>query len=305
MDRLPSGLDRGEFPHAPPPPSQTAAELFLGDHAEAAARQMSDEWRKAIAPHWAMRHEKTKKLAAELAELDQYNATPPGVEELWIKARKLMELHDDAAAAPVLDQVLALNPTHAGANFVRGRLYLENDDLRGITLMEAALEADPMLTPDGCNLLYGLFARTGQRDRLRPWEDRVGRFHEEAVLAQRERSNVSAYDTFMAHDLALGQLAALQKVFQSEPDIGTAAVVRRQVQHFPQNLAFVVALRVSASRWKPRRSGTNQALVNRVVRMMELPGQFLVIVEEKNLTSVARRIFAQPGATVYVRAAGK
>jgi hypothetical protein len=262
---------------------------------------MSEEWRKAIAPHWTRRHEQTQKLTAELAELERPAASPPGAEELWTKARKMIELHDDAAAAPVLDQVLALDAKHAAANFVRGRLHLEKDEPVGIAFMETALETDPTLTPDGCNLLYAHFIRTGQRDKLRSLEERVDRFQEQAALARQERSNVSTYDTFIAHELTPGQLASLHQLFTSEPEIGSAAVVRKLVRLFPQNPAFVVALRLKVSWWKPRGSAANQNLVQRVLQKLDLPGQFLVFVDEQDLKSLAKKIFALPNSVVYVR----
>jgi len=305
IGRLPEGIERGEFPAPPPPPPQNAAEFFLGHHAEIAASQLSDEWRKAIAVQWAARHEQTQKLAAELAALDQPGTAPPNVGELWAKATKLMELHDDAAAQPVLDQVLALDPKHAGANFVRGRHHLEQDDARGVALIETAMASDPALTADGCRLLYGHFTRTGRRDQLRPLEDRMDRFQEQAALAQKERAEVSAKDTFMAHELTPQQLAELRNIFEAEPAIASAAVARKQVQHFAGSACFVIALRVKMAWWKPVSSGANQKLVDRVLEKLQLPGHFLVFVASDNLKALGKKVFAASGAVIYERPAGR
>ena len=263
---------------------------------------MSDEWRKAIAYKWAVLHERRQKLAGELAALEQPADVPPDPDQLWNKALKLAELNGDDAASPVFDQLLALDPRHAGACFHRGRQRLNQDDPGGVELVEVAIASDPALTGDGCNVLYAYYTRTGQREKLRPLENRVDKFREEAALAQRERALLSANDTFVAHELKEPVLAELRKTFEAEPDVAAVAVARKQVRHFPKHPCFAVGLRVGASWWKPRSSEANRKLVHRLVGRLKLPGHFLVFVEEQNLKPLGKRIFAVPGTVVYERA---
>ena len=299
---LPDGVQRGEFPPPPPPPAQSAAEEFLGPHAETVARLMSDEWQKAIAKQWSARHEQAKKLAQELAGLDQSPSAPPSAAELWERARKLIDLKGDAEALPVVTQVLAIDPRHAGANFVLGRHHLAKDDPRGVELIETAMSADLSLTGDCCKLLYGHFARTGQRDKLRPLEHRVDAFREMAARAQRERAAISAKDSFLAAELTAEQLAALRNIFAAEPDIDAVAIARKAVQLMPQSPCFVVGLRLKVAWWKPRSTSANQALVNRVLGRMRLPGYLLVFVADQKLKALGKKVFAVPGAVIYRKA---
>jgi Zn-dependent protease with chaperone function len=176
INRLPAGVEHGKFPDAPPVPPQNAADFFLGSHAQVAAQQMSDEWRKNITKQWTARHAQTKKLADELAMLEKPSATPPTAAEIWEKARKLVDLHGDSAAMTTLEQVISMEPGHAAANFILGRHHLQTDDPRGVAFIENAIVADPALTNNGCNLLYAHFNRTGQREKLRPLENRVDEF---------------------------------------------------------------------------------------------------------------------------------
>lgn len=301
MNRLPAGIEHGEFPAPPPRPAQSAAEFFLGKQAEVALQQMSDAWRKDIAEHWAARHQRTQELSQELTQLDAPSGMPASTEELWKKAIKLMELHDDATAAPVIEQLLLLDPQHVGANFVRGRQLLEQDDPAGVVFIETAMGADPATTQDGCNLLYGFYTRTGQREKLRPLEDRVDAFQDEAAKAQHERANITAKDIFLPPELKPDQIAALQKFFAEEKDIASVAIARKQVVVFPKSVCFVIALRLKVSMLSFRSSNANPTLVQRVLDQIQLPGQFLVFVDENNLKSLAKKIFAVPSAVVYER----
>jgi len=130
-------------------------------------------------------------------------------------------------------------------------------------------------------LLYAHFNRTGQRDKLRPLENRFDEFQKLNVLAQQERARIIAADTFIAHELTAEQIAGLRKIFSTEPDIGAAAVARKKVQHFPNSPCFAVGLKIKVAWWKPRGSAVNRKLVHRVLKQVRLPGHFLVFVGEK------------------------
>jgi hypothetical protein len=204
-------------------------------------------------------------------------------------------------AAPILEQTLALDPRHAAANFCLGRYRLEQDDPRGIDLIETAIAADPALTQQGCNLMYAHFNRTGQKDKLRPLEHRVDQFQELAAQAQRERSQISADDRFIPHALDNGQTAALAAAFAIEPDIVTAGVARKNVRIFPNSPCYVMALRLRVSMFKLRTSSADQQLVQRVIQKIRLPGCYLVFVADKNRKTLGESIFEVSGAEVYHR----
>lgn len=300
MGRLPAGVESGRFPEAlPDAPKTTAAEYFLGDFGVALARKMSEDWRKAVAPKWSARHEHAQKLAGELAALNASEAAPVSAAKLWEKAHKVVELDGDSAALPMLEQLIALEPQHPGANFVLGRYYLGLDDARGVKFMETAMASDPTLAQSGCNLLYGHFNRTGQHDKLRPLEHRFDDFQGAQLRAAQERGRLSAADRFLPHELTPAQAGELRRILAGEPDIGWAVVARKQVEHLPASPCYAIGLKIRAPWWQVRGRGANQQLVQRVLRQAKLPGHCLVFVAEKNFRGVGEKIRAVPGAMIY------
>jgi len=171
-----------------PNPGESAADCFLGSYAGEIARQMSEEWRKWIAPQWAARHQQAQTLANELAVLEKPAEAPPTAAQVWEKARRLVDLQGAGSAVSALKTVLELEPKHPGANFVLGRHYLQTDDPQGVPLIETAIAADPMLTREGCGLLHAHFNRTGQEDRLRRVQDSLELFQKKLLVAQQERA---------------------------------------------------------------------------------------------------------------------
>ncbi|MBL9171093.1 MAG: M48 family metalloprotease [Verrucomicrobiales bacterium] len=300
---LPEGIEQGIFPQSAPPRSgPSAAETFLGAHEAVLETAISQEWQKLVEPGWKERHAEVQKASEELATLETVASTEAAdTEILWKKANKLIQLHDDSVALPVVEQILARNPEHASANFVYGRHHLEKDDPAGITYMETAMKQDPTVTPEACNALYAHFTRTGQRDQLRPLEERMDQFQEESQKAQVERSNVKESDTFEPADLTAAQLQSVQSILESEADIGSAAVAKKKVSHFPTSACYVIAVRLRISQWKFRSEEANQKLAARVAEKIELPGHFLVFIDEKELKAVAKKVFAVPQNPVYTR----
>jgi hypothetical protein len=129
----------------------------------------------------------------------------------------------------------------------------------------------------------------------------MDKFQQLTVLAQRERTHITAADTFNPHELTAAELEKLRRIFRAEPDISSAAVARKQVEHFRNSPCYVVALDVKVPWWKPRRSSAGLNLVNRVLKQLQLPGHTLVFIGRKKLLGLGTRILFVPGAVVYQR----
>jgi hypothetical protein len=165
IGRLSPEWDAGKLPGSPPPPPASAAEFYLGEPAGDIARKMSADWRQSMAAQWKTRYDHAQKIAADLVAMEKPAEAPPTAAQIWEKARRLVELDGDGAAITMLEQVVAMEPKHPGANFILGRHCLQTGDPRGVDLIETAIASDPSLTGTGCNLLYAHFNRTGQREK--------------------------------------------------------------------------------------------------------------------------------------------
>ena len=285
----------------------TAAEELLAAALPRLEQQLSREWTTAIAADWQKRHAEAVRLREELATLEsrtlesQTDDATATIDALWQRARVALDLGGDEAALPMVEQILVLQPGHSEACYIRGRHFLTSDDPRGVDFVERALAGNPRLTPGGCNLLYGHFARTGQRTRLRPLEERVDRFNELEAAARRERAVVSVADPLLPPELSPEVRTQLSATLGQEPAILAAHVVRKAVMHFPESPCFVVALTLDQPWWKPISGQANQQLVSRVVEAVKLEGYRLVFVREGNLTDLGHLVEEVADSLVYRR----
>ncbi len=304
LGQLPAENGTPEVPSSlPARAGPDAAQALLGDRCGDWQRRLSERWRKAVAELWRQRHAEAVRLQQELAGLEAVaNGKPPTPDELWQRAELKLQLGGDAAAVPLLDQLLALRPNHPVACLVRGRHLLEADDPDGVGLVERAVTEDSTLTEAACQLLAGHFARTGQTDRLRSVVQRLDAFGERQRIAQRERDTVTAADTFRPHGLAESVLAPLRQAIAAEGAVRRAHLACKEVQVFPENPCYVLALVLDRPFWKPASVNADQQVVNRVVAQLSLSGYVLVFVADKNLKSLGARIAEQAESLVYQRA---
>jgi hypothetical protein len=301
LNALPAGLESGVFPTVLPEASPlSAAEAYLGTALTALSQGLNDRWRETVAASWSERHQHAKSLSAVL--------TPPPlpsssdtekVEVLWRRATAVMDLDGDDAAAPLLEEVLALKSDHPGACFVLGRRYLGKDDGRGVDLIERAVRLEHSLVQPGLELLYNYYARTGQRDQLRPLENRVDQFRELEANATQERTHIQPSDTFLPHALTEEQLNGIREVLKAHSAVAVAWIVRKQVVHLPQIPCYVLAVKIQTNWWTFRSNNLSQATINSLFEKLALPGNLYLFADERELTKLAKAIKLISGSLVY------
>jgi len=299
---FPANLERGVFPPAPNAPRTSAAEALLGN-AEASVRAaVSETWQKECATSWREVHARAHSLQHRLAGIERHSPEANDADSLWDKAQVTMQLQNAAAAVPLLQQILALQPAHAPANFCLGRHLLSEGDEVGESFIERALSHDESLVSDGCEVLLDHHRRHGREDRIRELLQRMDH-HEAAIQASHvERSTVSAGDVFIPHEVDEKVIASIAPVLSTHPEVRAAYVARKQLRHFPAQRLFVVVLETSFQ-WAGA-SDRDATLCGRLHEALALPGRTLVVTPRGFWKGVARKVMRVPGSEVY-RKAGK
>jgi Zn-dependent protease with chaperone function len=301
---LPADIPPKQPPVAiPVPPSLDAATALFGSSIDVLTQKITDQFTKQIGPKWKERHEETRKLSEEITKLESAAVTEEAgsgnVGQLWKRVELILDRDGIAAAQPLVEQVLVLDPDHAGANFARGRHLLENDDPLGIDHLERTIAKDRLATLAACDLMYGYYARTGQRDRLRGLEQRADAYRDEHHLAERERANATERDTFLEPELTAEESESLRAAVREHPEIVAVHVARKRVQHFPETPMFVIALTIRRPWWKPVSSAANQKLVDRLIGKISLRGNWLVFAVEQNLRGLGKCVRKVGGSLLY------
>jgi hypothetical protein len=135
---MPADPDRGLFPPAPAAPRVSATEALFGRVVQELREELGRRWKTLVESQWKETHARAGVLQHRLESIDRAVADPAAdADSLWDKAQVTINLENDAAAEPLLRQVLALRPTHAGANFCLGRHLLTRGGRSGRGLRPA------------------------------------------------------------------------------------------------------------------------------------------------------------------------
>ena len=295
----------------PSVPSETAAQVLLGDGLQTIAADVNQRWKKENSLKWqnlfhqARRLEKqlespTRDPEGELATdpLQQVGVTAFDLDRLWQHARTIWELEGAEAAEPLLRQLLDQAPDHSLANVTLGRHLLERGQVEGELLLRRVLEdGDSELVPAACQGLIIYYQQLGQSEKLRETQSQLSRYEVSQQAAIKERASVLASDKFMAHELNEAELSTLKESLREQGDVDSAWLVKKVLRHFPRQRLFVLVVRS-----KPRglfgtvSPDNDRILVGRLIGNVKLPGRVLVIGSTGGFRKLARKVQSTPGS---------
>jgi Peptidase family M48 len=296
----PNVLNNAGFPA---PIERSAAVAFLGTDAQAIEQALEAEWRKQTLATW---HDRRRRFLAECRRAASTDAAPAAaarpeeIAMLWNRAREAADLRGLAAAEPLLREVLAHDPRHAGANVLLGLHFVKIGDAEGERRLSQVIDmADRGWFGSACEILKDHYRTSGQTERVRELSSRQDRFDAVAKAADRERSQIDASDDFREHALCHDQLEPVQRLLATERQCGAAWLVRKTLEHYPDRPLFVLCVQAARPRWGFGRAEEERGLVRRLVPRIELPGQVLVIASTGYSRRLARKVMAVPGALAF------
>jgi hypothetical protein len=110
-------------------------------------------------------------------------------------------------------------------------MLLERDDASGTALIDAAIEADPSLTEDGCTAIIDFLERRGRLAEAYQYQLRMTRQTTNATMADVERTTLSAVDRLRPADDPRIDVAALTRRLAMEPGIVRAFLAAKELRY--------------------------------------------------------------------------
>jgi len=282
---------------APPHPGESADRL-LGDALDAITDDFDQQWREAITPSWAQRHQTVQDGRARLAELDAWAAAgadlPP--EEALERAQLTESIGDDAISA--LTQLRVLNtrvPDDPVVAYALGTRLLDLNDANGVALVEGAMAADEDAIGPGCEALRDYFWRLGHRETADHWHDRLVERSELLQAAHKERNEIRLSDKFEPHSLGEAQLSHLREQLAGIDGVRKAYFVRKRVRHLSHHPVYVLGFSTTGPlrlHNKRRAADVQQRILDEVA----FPGETIVVCVDGDNRQFGRKLFWKRGA---------
>jgi Zn-dependent protease with chaperone function len=276
-DRLKAiGYSPKQLPSLPPKVKLSAAQQFLGTAAAQLTQELDTQWRTAVNYQWRERYTYAQKARQELKALEEKASSQSlTVEEAWNRAQWTMELRGNQEAIPLLRSVLAMQSDHVSANYLLGQILIEQEDVAGIEYLEKAMAKAPDIVLSGCQLMYSFLQKQGRESEAAQYRQRAEQHYDQLLLAEQERSGVSASDRFEPHGLPAEVETQFRQQLARYPQIKEAYLVRKVVQYFPEKPFYVLGIirRRAFFEWE----GEDQKLINRLVTELKFPGQAWIL----------------------------
>lgn len=281
------------------PPAETAASRLLGSALEPVRQDLNALWRKTCAEIWRKRHARGISLDHHLKAVEQSLGSRADVETLWDKARALMDMQNEAAAEPLLREILALSPRHPRANFALGRKLLADDQAEGVAHIERAMAEDAEAIHAGCALLHDFNRLRGDAENVAAISRRIDE-HEALVKASAtETQMVTAADNFIPHGLKGAQLAKLVETLRGFPELERAYLGRKELKAFKDQRLFLLCIEARRKWRRFPNSAAEEEIVSRLMLMNMLPGRALIFAASGPLKDVGKKVMRVAGAVVF------
>jgi hypothetical protein len=250
-------------PAWPGPVELSAAEYFFGDQKKELAAALDERWRGRHGPAWKQRHDEIRKRRDDLAALA---AVPSPTPEQMFQRGRLTEVEGGADAALHL-YMSAHQRGHAEAGLAAGRMLLDREDGSGTALIDAAMDANPDLTEEGCRAIMAFLEARGRRVEAYQYELRMTRQKSTARMAHAERTTLSVVDRF--HPCADPRIdaAALARRLAAEPDVVRGFLAAKELRYSSGTVIVMAVL---------TRSGSTGDLDDRLYRAGLLPRDVMV-----------------------------
>jgi len=263
---------------APPAPGK-AADRLLGAALATVTAAFDRRWRDSIEPAWQERHREVQEGRRRLAELDALHEG--GTALTWKEAFERASLTEGIGGKPdeALAQFHALHerePENAWINFGLGSRLLARGDAAGIAMVERAMQLEEQVILQGCTALRDYYWQRGKEDEARLWHQHLVDRTQLLDAAEQERNSVRVKDKFEQHGLPTEALEELRVQLRVIPGLHRAYLVRKRVQHFPQNPCYVLGFSASGMLQLHTKRRVAEMLLA-IQTSVRFPGETLII----------------------------
>jgi Zn-dependent protease with chaperone function len=280
----------------------SAAEQYLGAALPRLAERVEALWRRAVEPGWRAKHELDVRQQKRLTALEEKaGQSPLALRDAAERADLTLSLRGEAAAVEPLRAVLQLESDHAAANFALGEILLDLHDETGVQHIERAVTRDPSARAQGYERIWAFYEAEGRTAEAAEYRRRAWQQGDLLELAAPERKDVTGRDKFIPHDLPEATLAPIREVIVAASDIAEAYFVRKDLTHMPEVPLYVLGVKMKLPWYRYRSQTKEQALVDRLVQEVPVPGQWFVVALNDHTAKIRRKMRKVPGAQLVRR----
>ena len=251
--------------------TQTAESHYIKELPDDFLPWLNRLWRERIAPAWSENHKQIKSAQKQIDELDERaRKRALTLDEQWERVKLLGQIKEPAEVLPSIEAFLSEHPDHAGANYAKGWILLEQENSEGVAHLEKAMELFPAATADVSAVLSGFYFDQGNKELAEVFHKRASDFIEKQQRLQEQALNFSDKDRFIPHGLDEDTVKLLKGKLRKIHGLRAAYLVRKVIED-PEFSIYVLAA-LAGYTWREGRSEKHlEPLFEELANIPELP----------------------------------
>ncbi len=280
--------------------AESAADFYLGQHAQTLVAQFDGAWQEGVAGQWSERHNYVVRSRQTLAALEEKARSGAlSLDEAWTRASLAAELKTPEEAIPLLRDVLSLRADHAAANFLLGQMLLGQNDPAGVAHLEQASARDPEMLVPVCQVLYAYFTAEGRPQEAERYRERAEGYFARLEEAQPERAGVNSAAELIPHQAAPQLVERLREQLSPFPQIKAAYLAQKRLEKFPEKPLHVLGIVTNAPWYQFNRDKSNRQLIDELVSQVQFPEETLVIVLDGGFKKLLKGFRQLEGSQIF------
>lgn len=258
---------------------QSAADFYLGAHAQTLVAELDRLWQQGMAEQWSERHNYVLRSQQTLDRLEEKarNGGALLFDEAWTRASLTLELRTPEEAIPLLREVLALRADHAEANFRLGQLLLRQNDPSGVAHLEQASARNPELLIPACEVLFMHFTEQGQPEQAERYREQAHKYFSKLQDAQTERATLNSPQELIPHEATPAQIQHLREQLSAFPQVKAAYLAQKKLEKMPEKPLYVLGV-VPRTSWRQlNHDKANRQLIDEISSQLNFPAETLIM----------------------------
>jgi Zn-dependent protease with chaperone function len=237
---------------------------LLGETLNEYLEVFNETWFEQVIDNWKHQHEQVADSKRKLDELSHKNISDLNFDDAITKAILTENYKTDEDALIVYKEIEEKYPPNAMVLTSIGRILLAQSNSAGIGYIENAMHLNEDYISDGCQMIYEYLVSKGNELKAKVYYERFVQRQEFLETAEEERSSVANDSVLMPHGLNAQELPKIQNQLRQYSEIKEAYLVRKQVDHFPDNPVFLLGYTVK----RPWHTLNNERFDNLLLRKL-------------------------------------
>jgi Zn-dependent protease with chaperone function len=226
--------------------SQSAESYYLRDLPDDFLGRQNRLLREQLVQVWNQSHANFNEARKRLLKLDELaKERELTLAEQWERLKLVHDLHDEAAAMPLLQTFISDHPEHAGAQFAMGAILLEQHDAAGVEYLEKAMQLDSRTTGDACARLSGFYFEQGNKESAESFRNRAIEYYTKAQKQQEQALTFTGDDMLIPHNLTEEVVKKIQAGLGRVRGLSEAFLVRKKIPDMDPFYVLAVAASIT------------------------------------------------------------